>query len=244
MICLIQAPGYCMTENSIEHFLWNPSEFTSNVVFENLCCLWIVFINSTFQVPPTENSQSSWDHTVARGYRFEVKCIYPLGSTAWGTQEFCSCNELAPHLAGIPQCSYQCLFFFSVLGLFWSLKTCSAWELWSVDGWRFMVHVRWMMAWFAEAYGRGFRPSRRPSHSVSLVWTCRRVRQAQHFAHNFAPARSPATPNLAPLAAGHAPAGNAPGAQLLCHARPQRRFLGEARTPHVGGVHAGGWEQV
>ena len=114
MICLIQAPGYCMTENSIEHFLWNPSEFTSNVVFENLCCLWIVFINSTFQVPPTENSQSSWDHTVARGYRFEVKCIYPLGSTAWGTQEFCSCNELAPHLAGIPQCSYQCLFFFSV----------------------------------------------------------------------------------------------------------------------------------
>ena len=112
MICLIQAPGYCMTENSIEHFLWNPSEFTSNVVFENLCCLWIVFINSTFQVPPTENSQSSWDHTVARGYRFEVKCIYPLGSTAWGTQEFCSCNELAPHLAGIPQCSYQCLFFF------------------------------------------------------------------------------------------------------------------------------------
>ena len=116
MICLIQAPGYCMTENSIEHFLWNPSEFTSNVVFENLCCLWIVFINSTFQVPPTENSQSSWDHTVARGYRFEVKCIYPLGSTAWGTQEFCLCNELAPHLAGIPQCSYQCLFFFFSAG--------------------------------------------------------------------------------------------------------------------------------
>ena len=25
--------------NSIEHFLWNPSDFSSNVVCENLCCL-------------------------------------------------------------------------------------------------------------------------------------------------------------------------------------------------------------
>ena len=37
---------------SIEHFLWNLSDFYSDVVFENLCCLWIVFINSVFQVPP------------------------------------------------------------------------------------------------------------------------------------------------------------------------------------------------
>ena len=37
---------------SIEHFLWNLSDFYSDVVFENLCCLWIVFISSVFQVPP------------------------------------------------------------------------------------------------------------------------------------------------------------------------------------------------
>ena len=38
-----------IVHNSIEHFLWNPSDFSSDVVFENLCCLWIVFINSAFQ---------------------------------------------------------------------------------------------------------------------------------------------------------------------------------------------------
>ena len=41
-----------LIHNSIEHFLWNPSDFSSDVVFEKLCCLWIVFINSVFQVPP------------------------------------------------------------------------------------------------------------------------------------------------------------------------------------------------
>ena len=34
---------------SIEHFLWNPSDFFSDDV---LFCLWIVFTNSVFQVPP------------------------------------------------------------------------------------------------------------------------------------------------------------------------------------------------
>ena len=41
-----------IAHNCIEHFLWNLSDFSSDVVFENLCCLWIVFINSVFQVPP------------------------------------------------------------------------------------------------------------------------------------------------------------------------------------------------
>ena len=35
--------------NSIEHFLWNPSDFSSD---DFLACLWIVFANSVFQVPP------------------------------------------------------------------------------------------------------------------------------------------------------------------------------------------------
>ena len=41
-----------ISHSSDKHFLWNLSDFSSDVVFENLCCLWIVFINSVFQVPP------------------------------------------------------------------------------------------------------------------------------------------------------------------------------------------------
>ena len=38
-----------IVHNSIDHFLWNPSDFSSDDV---LSCLWIVFTNSVFQVPP------------------------------------------------------------------------------------------------------------------------------------------------------------------------------------------------
>ena len=38
-----------VVHKSIEHFLWNPSDFSSDDV---LSCLWIVFMNSVFQVPP------------------------------------------------------------------------------------------------------------------------------------------------------------------------------------------------
>ena len=38
-----------IARNSIEHFLWNPSDFSSDNV---LSCLWIVFTNSVFQVHP------------------------------------------------------------------------------------------------------------------------------------------------------------------------------------------------
>ena len=41
-----------IAHNCIEHFFWNLSDFSSDVVFKNLCCLWIVFIISVFQVPP------------------------------------------------------------------------------------------------------------------------------------------------------------------------------------------------
>ena len=41
-----------IVNNSIYHFLWNPTDFSSDIVFENLSCLWIVFINSVFQVSP------------------------------------------------------------------------------------------------------------------------------------------------------------------------------------------------
>ena len=38
-----------IVHNSIEHFFWNPSDFSSDDV---LSCLWIVFTNSVFQVLP------------------------------------------------------------------------------------------------------------------------------------------------------------------------------------------------
>ena len=38
-----------IVRNSIEHFLWNPTDFFSHDV---LFCLWIVFTNSVFQVTP------------------------------------------------------------------------------------------------------------------------------------------------------------------------------------------------
>ena len=38
-----------IVHNSIEHFLWNSSDFFSDDV---LSCLWVVFTNSVFQVPP------------------------------------------------------------------------------------------------------------------------------------------------------------------------------------------------
>ena len=36
-------------DSSIEHFLWNPSDFSSNGA---LFSMWIVFTNSVVQVPP------------------------------------------------------------------------------------------------------------------------------------------------------------------------------------------------
>ena len=38
-----------IVHNSIEHFLWNPYDFSSD---DALSCLWIVFTNSVFQAPP------------------------------------------------------------------------------------------------------------------------------------------------------------------------------------------------
>ena len=50
-LCDSSNPSIKIVHNSIEHFLRNPSDFSSAVVFENLRCLWFVFINSVFQVP-------------------------------------------------------------------------------------------------------------------------------------------------------------------------------------------------
>ena len=63
MICSIRHPAAVwqdssnsnikIVHNSIHHFLWNLPDFSfSDVVFESLCGVWIIFINSIFQVPP------------------------------------------------------------------------------------------------------------------------------------------------------------------------------------------------
>ena len=87
-----------IVHNSVEHFLWNPSDFFSDDV---LSYQWIAFTNSVFQLPPSENIQAGWGlgNRMARGYRFYAKCVFPMGSYAWGNQVFCSRNEVAPHFS-------------------------------------------------------------------------------------------------------------------------------------------------
>ena len=90
-----------IVRNSIEHFLWNPSDFSPDDVFS---CLWILFTNSFFQVTPSENSHVGWGlgNRMARGYWFDAKWVCPMGSYAWGIQVFCSGNEASPHFSNKP----------------------------------------------------------------------------------------------------------------------------------------------
>ena len=90
-----------IAHNCIGHFLWNMSDFSSGVVFENFCSIWIVFINYVFQVPP-QKIVRGWDqgNRVTSGYWFEAKWVCPMESTDWGIQEFCLSNEVALDLAG------------------------------------------------------------------------------------------------------------------------------------------------
>ena len=45
-----------------------------------------------FSKNPSGNSQAGWDlgNRMARGYRFDAKWVYPMGSYAWDIQVFCS----------------------------------------------------------------------------------------------------------------------------------------------------------
>ena len=86
-----------IVHNSIEHFLWNPSDFTSD---DALSCLWILFTNTIFQVLPQKIVRQveilgiGWP----RGYRFDAKWVCAMGSYAWGFQVFCSVQEMRRHL--------------------------------------------------------------------------------------------------------------------------------------------------
>ena len=87
-----------IVSNSIEHFLWNPSDFffwwcplLSADCFHKLC------LSGT----PTENSQTGWDlgNRMARGYQFDAKLVCPIGSYACDIQVFCLRNEVAHHFS-------------------------------------------------------------------------------------------------------------------------------------------------
>ena len=78
--------------NSIEHFLWNQSDFSSdNCPLLSVDCFHKLCLSGI----PSENSQAGWD--LGRS-RFEVKWVCPMGSFAWGIQLFCSVWEMRRHL--------------------------------------------------------------------------------------------------------------------------------------------------
>ena len=80
-----------IVHNSIEHFLWNPSDSFSDDV---LSCLWNAFTNSVFQAPPQKIVLGGWDlgNRMAQGYWFDAKWVCLMGSYAWGIQ--CSVQEM------------------------------------------------------------------------------------------------------------------------------------------------------
>ena len=89
-----------IVHNSIEHFLWNPSDFFSDDV---LSCLWIVFTNSVFQIPPqkivrrVEILGIGWPGVIGLTWKESVpwevmpkvlKCSIQGGGLKWGGASF------------------------------------------------------------------------------------------------------------------------------------------------------------
>ena len=93
-----------IVHNSIEHFLWNPSD----LFFDDVLSLWSVdcFHKVCLSGTPSENTQAGWDlgNRMARDYWFDAKWVCPMESYALGIQVFCSRNEVkrnevAPHFS-------------------------------------------------------------------------------------------------------------------------------------------------
>ena len=84
--------------NSIDHFLWNPSDFFFWwCPFLSVDCFHKLCLSGT----PTENSQTGWDigNRMARGYQFDAKLVCPIWSYACNIQVFCLRNEVAHHFS-------------------------------------------------------------------------------------------------------------------------------------------------
>ena len=81
-----------IVHNSIEHFLWNQSDFSSdNCTLLSVDC----FHKLCFSGTPSENSQARWDFGRSR---FDMKWVCPMASFAWGIQVFCSVREMRCYL--------------------------------------------------------------------------------------------------------------------------------------------------
>ena len=87
-----------IVHNSIEHFLWNSSDFFSDYVlsFLSMDCFHKLCLSGT----PSENRQVGWDlgNRMVRSYWFDAKRVCPMGCYAWGIQVFCSRNEATSHI--------------------------------------------------------------------------------------------------------------------------------------------------
>ena len=87
-----------IVHNSIEHFLWNPPDFSSDDV---LSCLWTVFANSVFQVPPQKIVK--WVEMLGIGWPGVLSLTWNE-SIPWEVMPevfkvFCSRNEVALHFS-------------------------------------------------------------------------------------------------------------------------------------------------
>ena len=81
-----------IARNSIQHFLWNQSDFSSdNCPLLSVDCFHKLCLSGT----PSENSQAGLD--LGR-LRFDVKWVCPMGSLAWGIKVSCSVREMRRHL--------------------------------------------------------------------------------------------------------------------------------------------------
>ena len=87
-----------IVHKSTEHFLWNPSDFSTDDV---LSCLWIVFTNSVFQVSPQKIVRRV--EILGIGWP-EVVCLTQNESIPWEVMPEvfkCSLREMRRHLISI-----------------------------------------------------------------------------------------------------------------------------------------------
>ena len=68
------------------------------MMFSLACGLFLQTLSFRY---PSKNSQAGCHigNRMARGYWFDLKWVYPMGSYVWGIQVFCSRNEMAPHFS-------------------------------------------------------------------------------------------------------------------------------------------------
>ena len=86
-----------IVHNSINHFLWNPSDFSSDDV---LSCLWIVFTNSVFQVLPEKIGRlRSWEYDGQISVWRKISLSHAKLCLRYSSVLFCLKNEAPPNFS-------------------------------------------------------------------------------------------------------------------------------------------------